>query len=340
MLAGIRELMAASVGVLRAQAWTSRAAGLAAPTPASRICLGAAVVLSPLLSASAVQVASPVSLSTSTLSCSQDGRGQRSTCEMARLPRHAYLDADASEWECDRGFRQTDRGCAFIDVPPHAHLTDYAFGKGWECEVGYQDTGRSCQPVHVPPNAYPSYDPFGPGWVCKRGYAPQGDTCTAIKIPAHAYLVAAGDRWQCDRGFYDKNELACATLLLPKNAHLGDTGHDWECDRGFRKQGYGCTAVQAPSHAYATYELYGRGWRCERGYEAYGTSCIAIRVPENAYLRASGDQWECERGFAQTGDACIPIRVPPHAHVDILGNSWECNTGYQARQDRCVAGGA
>ena len=272
-------------------------------------------------------------------SCGPERGSHTVACAAARIPQHAYLDPDATQWECERGYHQTEDGCAVIHVPHHAHLTDYAFGKGWECEAGYLDAGSNCQPERVPPNAYPSYDPFGPGWVCKRGYLAQGESCIAIKIPAHAYLLAEGDRWQCERDFYNKNDLACVTLLLPKNAHLDDTGHDWECDRGFRKQGYGCAAVQVPNHAYATYEIYGRGWTCERGYEESGDSCVAIRVPENAFLRASGEQWQCERGFKQTGEACVPIRVPRNAHLNILGNSWECNAGYQAASRSVRRGG-
>ena len=318
MLAGIRELTAASVAGLRARTSNAQLTDAPGRNRFSRVHLAAALALSQLLFAGVAHAMPPGNLSGSIDSCGPERGSHTVACAAARIPQHAYLDPDTTQWECERGYHQTEDGCAVIHVPHHAHLTDYAFGKGWECEAGYLDAGSNCQPERVPPNAYPSYDPFGPGWVCKRGYLAQGESCIAIKIPAHAYLLAEGDRWQCERDFYNKNDLACVTLLLPKNAHLDDTGHDWECDRGFRKQGYGCAAVQVPNHAYATYEIYGRGWRCERGYEESGDSCVAIRVPENAFLRASGEQWQCERGFKQTGEACVPIRVPRNAHLTSL----------------------
>ena len=110
-----------------------------------------------------------------------------------------------------------------------------------------------------------------------------GRRCIAIKIPAHAYLVAAGDRWQCERGFYDKSELACAVLLLPKNAHLGDTGHDWECDRGFRKQRYGCAVVQAPSHAMPRTNSMDAGGGVNAGTRPPATRASPFEFPKTRF---------------------------------------------------------
>ena len=78
------------------------------------------------------------------------------------------------------------------EVPDNAHAKSY--GNGWECNKGYRDVNAGCAAVKVPANAYPTNHSYGRGWECNRGYLEADETCRFVKVPSNAYLNADGDR--------------------------------------------------------------------------------------------------------------------------------------------------
>lgn len=251
-------------------------------------------------------------------------------CRAFAVPPHAYITPEGDSWDCDRGFHAAATACVRISLPANAHLTDFSDGQGWECNRGYRNDGDTCRPVYVPKHAYPVEETMESDWECFRGYRRQGEGCVAVKVPTHGYLTAAGDDWQCDRGYFVKDGTICAPLRVPANAHIDASGSDWECDPGYSKSSLACTAIRVPAHAFAAYESDMRGWQCERGYMARKGECVPVEVPENAFLDESGHSWKCERGFAASGTGCVPIQLPANAHLDFTGNAWNCNWGFEA----------
>ena len=55
-----------------------------------------------------------------------------------------------------------------VEVPENAHAKRY--GNGWECNKGYREVNEGCAAVKVPANAYPTNQSYGRGWECNREY--------------------------------------------------------------------------------------------------------------------------------------------------------------------------
>ena len=81
-----------------------------------------------------------------------------------------------------------------VEVPEHAHAKSY--GDRWECDKGYREVNGGCAAVKVPANAYPTNKIYGRGWECNRGFLEVDTTCLLVKIPSNAYLNSRGDGWK------------------------------------------------------------------------------------------------------------------------------------------------
>jgi hypothetical protein len=58
------------------------------------------------------------------------------------VPANAYLEASGNSWECERGFRQEQTGCARLTMPANAYI-DYS-GHGWSCADGFHRRDDGC----------------------------------------------------------------------------------------------------------------------------------------------------------------------------------------------------
>jgi hypothetical protein len=134
-------------------------------------------------------------------------------CQALLVPSHAHINPAGDSRDCDRGYRAAVTACIRIILPANAHLTDFSDGEGWECNRGYRNDGNTCHRVYVPAHANPVYETMESDWECSRGYSREGERCVAVKVPSHGYLTAAGDGWQCDRGY-------CSPRLLGKCVEL------------------------------------------------------------------------------------------------------------------------
>ena len=160
----------------------------------------------------------------------------------------------------------------------------------------------------------------------------------ARDMPDNARAGSYGGKWECKRGFRERDG-GCVATEVPENAFATDRsyGTGWECRRGFRLvDKTACEAIPVPENAYL--DAPGDGWKCNRGYRATATGCEAILVPENGYFvdSPSGRGWRCERGFYASGEVCKPVTLPENAHLDYSGNAWECDRPYRRLQDRCA----
>src|SRR5580700_1955736 len=103
MLAGIRELTAAPVAVLHARASKAQPAGATDHNRLLRIRLAAILTLWSFLFAGVAHALPPSNFSGSADSCGRDRGSLAVACAAARIPQHAYLDPDTTQWECERG---------------------------------------------------------------------------------------------------------------------------------------------------------------------------------------------------------------------------------------------
>jgi hypothetical protein len=126
----------------------------------------------------------------------------------------------------------------------------------------------------------------------------------AAEYPPNSHRNILGTGWECDRGFYQK-ENKCIPVQVPEHAHINILGNGWECDRGFYQKGNQCTPVQVPEHAHIN--ILGNGWECDHGYHQSGTQCIAVNVPANAHVNILGNGWECDKNYRMSGNECIPM---------------------------------
>lgn len=217
------------------------------------------------------------------------------------VPEHARKMSRGGGWECDTGYRRTDKGCVQVVVPANAYLD--ASGNNWSCDRGFRNVNNACVEVRVPSNAYLD-DSYGQGWRCERGYREGNGDCAAVQVPVNAYAVESsyGSGWQCNRGFQLISG-KCEAIVVPGNGYLNDRGDDWKCERGFKKVGAACAAVAVPANGYL--DRQGNSWICERGFKPGATSCEAIALPENSHLSYSGDSWRCDRGFSRQAERCL-----------------------------------
>ena len=108
------------------------------------------------------------------------------------------------------------------------------------------------------------------------------DKPAALNKPANSYSISYGNRWTCDRGYYEDNN-SCAVIVLPSNAYLNSSGNGWECNRGYIKQNKNCMLIKVPTNAYLTNASYRQGWTCDQGYREDKNTCTKIELPKHAY---------------------------------------------------------
>lgn len=119
-----------------------------------------------------------------------------------------------------------------VKVPDNAHAKNY--GSGWECDKGFREKNRGCIAIKVPDNAFPTNSNYGQGWECSWGFRQVGTRCAAFKVPQNAFLNSFGDKWKCDRGYRARGD-RCEQIKVPQNAHLDFSGNGWQCNRPFRR---------------------------------------------------------------------------------------------------------
>jgi len=159
-----------------------------------------------------------------------------------------------------------------VEIPKNAQAKSY--GSGWECNRGFRETEGGCALEKIPPNAYPTKSSYGPVWECLRGYKTRNEACVAIKVPPHGYLASYGDQWKCHRG-YRKEADDCVAIRVPANGYLADDdsfGRGWQCKRGFAAIDTGCVAVKLPANAHLDFS--GSRWECDRSYEKKQGRCV------------------------------------------------------------------
>ena len=98
-------------------------------------------------------------------------------------------------------------------------------------------------------------------------------------------------------------------MPIPKNAYLNSSGNRWECERGYYEEGNKCKAINVPANGFLTGLPHESGWDCERGYKPVKKDCVAIAVPKNGYLKNGASRytsgWQCERGYREVQNNCI-----------------------------------
>lgn len=144
-------------------------------------------------------------------------------------------DRNIVDWDCDKGYEKSTKGCKKIVVPTNAQL-DY-FGSAWECMKGFQQQGNRCIKIRIPPNAKLNY--FGKAWECNPGYKRHGNGCGRIQIPPNARLNYGGKSWVCNHG-YKRLGNGCGRIQTPRNARLNHSGSNWMCNSGYLRRGNGC----------------------------------------------------------------------------------------------------
>lgn len=245
------------------------------------------------------------------------------------IPQNAHVNLYRNGWECDRGFRGSEGGCAPVVIPANAQLNVY--GNGWECVRGFRASNGGCLAVEVPGNG--QLNVYGNGWECARGFRASSGVCLAVEVPQNAQLNVYGNGWECSRGFRASGG-GCVAVDVPKNAQLNVYGNGWECARGFRISSGGCVEVQMPLNAQLN--VYGNGWECTRGFRRSGDGCAAVEIPSNAQLNVYGNGWECARGYRRSGDGCEKVEIPSNAQLNVYGNGWECLPGYSRVDYQCI----
>jgi hypothetical protein len=223
-------------------------------------------------------------------------------------------------------------------IPDGASARSY--GGGWECDLGYRAEGDVCEAIDIPDNAFKTNRAYGVGWACLHGFTEtEASTCIEVIVPDGAFLDPSGERWECLRGFREKQE-TCQEIKVPKNAYLTDDeyGTGWKCARRFEAVGSNCALIDVPDNAYLNALDYGRPWTCERGFFEKNDLCEAVNIPSNAYFKdaAYGKSWECKRGYAAVNGLCKEIDIPANAHLARSGNRWSCNSYFQRSRGRCV----
>src|SRR5258708_36755559 len=78
-----------------------------------------------------------------------------------------------TDWQCERGFRQSGDSCVRIEIPRNGYLD--TFGRDWKCERGFKKVDRDCVSVNLPTNAHLDYS--GNDWSCDRPFRRQNDSC-------------------------------------------------------------------------------------------------------------------------------------------------------------------
>lgn len=230
----------------------------------------------------------------------------------------------------------TSFAAAAAQGPPHSHPSRSI--NGWSCDGGHRESKGQCLPVDVPANAYGTRLNYARGWICQRGFRKVDHVrCEPVSIPDHAYLDAAGDGWECERGYLVAGG-ACAPVATPANGFLSEDGAGWICARGYRAAGPDCVAIVAPVNGYLSNVDHGSGWACERGFRVRGETCEAVATPDHAYFVDSqyGDPWRCLRGYGPRDGACVPLILPPNAHLDRSGNDWDCDPQFRRRGAECA----
>jgi hypothetical protein len=245
------------------------------------------------------------------------------------IPENAHVNLYRNDWECDRGFRRFEGGCAAVAIPTNAQLNVY--GNGWECSRGFRGSGGGCVAVDVPKHA--QLNVYGNGWECTRGFRSLNGGCGVVEVPANAQLNVYGNGWECSRGFRMSNG-GCVAVQVPLNAQLNVYGNGWECARGFRRSGDACAAVEIPANGQLN--VYGNGWECARGFRSAGDGCAGVQIPSNGQLNVYGNGWECVRGYRRSDDGCERIEIPANAQLNVYGNGWECLSGYRRVDQECI----
>jgi len=75
-------------------------------------------------------------------------------------------------------------------LSPHAHGKHSGFG--WECDPGYREVERSCEPIVLPPGG--DLEPLGREWRCDRGYQKVVGLCATIDAYPNGFLTANATR--------------------------------------------------------------------------------------------------------------------------------------------------
>ena len=157
-----------------------------------------------------------------------------------KLPENATARSYGTGWNCDKGYREKNNGCAAILIPENAYSTNKTYGRGWECKRSFRKIDDTCILIKVPTNGY--LDHSGKQLKCNRGYLINNDSCDAIDIPENGFLETSsyGPGWECERGYRaEKNK--CIALELPANSHIDYSGNSWECDTPYLENNDQCT---------------------------------------------------------------------------------------------------
>ena len=229
---------------------------------------------------------------------------------------------------------------AAVTRPPQ-HAIPFATGGGWTCKPGFRKLGEGCASINLPDNAYLTNSTYGSGWECRRGYLPKDDVCVAMIVPPHAFLTSSGSSggWQCERGYY-KDGQQCTAVVLPANAFLTEDtsyGRGWDCERGFRHLAGALRCHPGSSQCLPGRERLWSGLDLRARIQADRRHLHGGRSPANGYLDAAGSGFKCDRRFARSGQDCVAVIVPERGFLQASGGGWDCEPPFRKRDEKCVA---
>jgi hypothetical protein len=90
------------------------------------------------------------------------------------------------------------------NVPQNAYLSDSSITTDWQCQRGFRQSGDTCVPIEIPRTGY--LDTLGRDWKCERGFKKVDRDCVSVNLPTNAHLDYSGNDWSCDRPFRRQND--------------------------------------------------------------------------------------------------------------------------------------
>lgn len=123
-----------------------------------------------------------------------------------------------AEWSCDYGYSERGGACLIITISHETAGSRRAEIVG-ECERGYRNSGEGCAEIELPAHAYLSEFSAGRGWDCERGFVADYASCVPVNIPENGYLNDRGDNWNVCAAIAVSDRLVRQSLCQPMRSY-------------------------------------------------------------------------------------------------------------------------